>query len=105
MERVNHSDKSQTWWVLLIFTLRSKNFAVNIKNKIKSLNLETQTVCLELLDYAMVECKMPLHTAVSSKDFISTLINLLKTRDAPEVTILIILGFWKDSLFDQKMGS
>jgi hypothetical protein len=67
---------------------RSKNFALNIKNKIKSLNLDTQLVCLDLLDYTMVECKMPLHTAISSKDFLSTLINLLKTRDSQEVFYL-----------------
>ena len=67
---------------------RSKNFALNIKNKLKSLNLDTQLVCLDLLDYTMVECKMPLHTAISSKDFLSTLINLLKTRDSQEVFYL-----------------
>lgn len=32
---------------------------------------------------------MPLHTAVSSKDFLNTLLNLIKTRDSPEVLLSI----------------
>ena len=39
---------------------------------------------------------MPLWTQVSSKDFLSSLVNLLKTRDAPEVNnkILFLIEKW-----------
>ena len=63
----------------------SKNFANYIKTKIRSLDSEIQIVCLDLLDYSMDEGKIPLHTAVSSKEFLTTLVNLLKTRDSPQV--------------------
>ena len=40
---------------------------------------------IDLLDYAMAEGKMPLHTQVATKDFISVLIGLIKSKDNPEV--------------------
>ena len=41
----------------------------------------------------MVEGKMPLHTQVASKDFLQTLVNILKTRDFAEVINYLKLGF------------
>ncbi len=45
--------------------------------------------CLDVLDFVMAEGKMPFHTQVGSKDFLNTLLTLLKTRDSPEVIICI----------------
>jgi len=44
----------------------------------------------------MVECNLPLHNQVSSKDFITFLLTLLKTKDSPEVQfkILILIKRW-----------
>ena len=61
-----------------------------MKNKLRDINQETQLLALDFLDYSMDDGKMPLWTQVSSKDFLSSLVNLLKTRDAPEVNERIL---------------
>lgn len=67
-----------------------------MKNKLRDINQETQLLALDFLDYSMDDGKMPLWTQVSSKDFLSSLVNLLKTRDAPEVNerILFLIEKW-----------
>ena len=67
-----------------------------MKNKLRDIKQETQLLALDFLDYSMDDGKMPLWTQVSSKDFLSSLVNLLKTRDAPEVNnkILFLIEKW-----------
>ena len=47
-----------------------------MKNKLRDINQETQLLALDFLDYSMDDGKMPLWTQVSSKDFLSSLVNL-----------------------------
>jgi hypothetical protein len=54
------------------------------------LNQDTQLLALDLLDYLVTEGKMPVHTQVAAKDFLTILISLLKTRDTPEVQVKIL---------------
>ena len=56
-----------------------------IKNKIKLISSNQQITLLDCLDYAMDEGRMPLHTQISTKDFISILIGLIKSKDSSEV--------------------
>ena len=67
-----------------------------MKNKLRTINQETQLLALDFLDYSIDDGKIPLWTQVSSKDFLGTLVNLLKTRDAPEVStkILYLIAKW-----------
>lgn len=58
--------------------------------KLKDITQETQLLALDLLDFFAVEGKMPVHTQIAAKDFLTTLISLLKTRDAPEVQVKIL---------------
>lgn len=58
--------------------------------KLKDLNQETQILALDILDFLVTEGKMPVHTQVAAKDFLTILISLLKTRDAPEVQVKIL---------------
>ena len=62
-----------------------------IKTKIKLISANQQITLLDLLDYAMVEGKMPLHTQISTKDFISVLIGMIKSKDNPEVKKYLIV--------------
>ena len=67
-----------------------------MKSKLRDINQETQLLAIDFLDYSVDDGKMPLWTQVSSKDFLSSLVNLLKTRDAPEVNtkILYLIEKW-----------
>jgi len=49
-----------------------------------------QVLALDLLDYVVVECGLTLHTQVSSKDFITFMLTLLKTKDSTSVQIKIL---------------
>ena len=82
--------------IYLINYNRAKYFCAYMKNKLRDIKQETQLLALDFLDYSMDDGKMPLWTQVSSKDFLSSLVNLLKTRDAPEVNnkILFLIEKW-----------
>lgn len=62
----------------------------------RDMNKDTQLLALDFIDYSVDDGKMPLWTQVSSKEFLTTLINLLKTRDSPEVNgkILFLIEKW-----------
>ncbi len=47
-------------------------------------------MALDLIDYIVTECGLPLHNQISSKDFITFLLTLLKTKDSPEVQFKIL---------------
>jgi hypothetical protein len=53
-------------------------------------------LALDLIDYVVVECNLPLHNQISSKDFITFMLTLLKTKDSPEVQfkILMLIKKW-----------
>jgi hypothetical protein len=64
--------------------------------KLIELNQEVQLLALDVLDFIMVEGKIPIWTQVAAKAFLTSLINILKTRDAPEVQakILYLIKKW-----------
>jgi hypothetical protein len=47
-------------------------------------------LALDLIDFVVAEGKMPVWTQIASKDFLNSLIGILKTRDAPEVQLKIL---------------
>ena len=51
---------------------------------------------MDLIDFAVAEGKIPLWTQIASKDFLTSLLGVLKTRDAPEVQqkILYLIKKW-----------
>mgnify|MGYP003294202517 CR=1 FL=1 len=67
-----------------------------MKRKLRDINQETQLLALDFLDYSIDDGKMPLWTQVSTKDFLQTFVNLLKSRDSPEVSqkILYLIQKW-----------
>lgn len=77
-------------------SIRSKHFVAFIKNKLKELNVDVQSMALDLTDFFMDEGKMPLYNQVSSKDFLMTLVNILKNRGASLIQekILYLLKKW-----------
>jgi hypothetical protein len=81
---------------LSLILFRAKNFHTFIKTKLKDINHEVQDMALDLTDYFMDEGKMPLFNQISSKDFLGTLVNILKTRGTPttQEKILYLLKKW-----------
>ena len=49
-----------------------------------------QLIALDLIDYVVDKCNLPLHNQISSKDFITFLLTLLKTKDSLEVQFKIL---------------
>lgn len=68
------------------------------------MNQNTQLLALDILDYFMDYGKISLHTQVGTKDFLTRLVNLLKTRDAPsvQVKILFLIEKWGQKFETQK---
>ncbi len=54
------------------------------------LNQEVQLLALDVLDYLMDQGKIPVWTQIAAKNFLVQLINIVKTRDAPEVQAMIL---------------
>lgn len=84
--------------------IRAKNFVNYLKTKIKLVGADQQITLIDLLDYIMVEGRTPLHTQVATKDFISVLIGLIKSKDNPEiqVKILYLIKKWGVRFENQK---
>lgn len=61
-----------------------------MKQKVKDVDAETELMSLDIIDYAVHEGKVPIHTVISSKDFLSNLISVLRLRDAPDVQVKIL---------------
>ena len=82
--------------ILLTRTDEAKKYVAYMKNKIRDLNKDTQLLALDFLDYSIDDGKMPLWTQVGSKDFLSTLVNIYKTRNEEEVQkkILFLIKKW-----------
>ena len=82
--------------ILLTKTDEIKKYVAYIKNKIRDLNKDIQLLALDFLDYSIDDGKMPLWTQVGSKDFLSSLVNIYKTRNNEEVQtkILYLIKKW-----------
>jgi hypothetical protein len=95
----NHGGSPQLWQatrdVLLTRSDEAKNFCFYMKNKLRDMNVNVQLLALDILDYQMDEGKLPLRTQVSSKDFLSSLVNILKMRNDVEVQVKILYLFEK----------
>ena len=61
-----------------------------IKEQLNSMNVANQELALDLLDYFVDNSTISFHTQIGSKDFIGKLVNLLKSRDAPQIQIKIL---------------
>ena len=82
--------------ILLTHTEEAKKYVSYMKNKIRDLNKNTQLLALDFLDYSIDDGKIPLWTQVGSKEFLSLLINIYKTRNDIEVQtkILYLIQKW-----------
>ena len=76
--------------ILLTHTEEIKKYVSYMKNKIRDLNKNTQILALDFLDYSIDDGKIPLWTQVGSKEFLSSLVNIYKTRNDEEVQIKIL---------------
>ena len=75
-----------------------------MKTKVKDVDTEVELMSLDIIDYVVAEGKIPVHTVISSKDFLSNLISVLRLRDAPEVQvkILYLIKKWGERFESQK---
>ena len=91
--------------ILLTKSDETKKYVAYMKNKIRDLNKDTQLLALNFLDYSIDDGKMPLWTQVGSKDFLSSLVNIYKTRNNEEVQnkILFLIKKWANKF--QKYNS
>ena len=82
--------------ILLTHTEEAKKYVAYMKNKIRDLNKNTQLLALDFLDYSIDDGKIPLWTQVGSKEFLSSLVNIYKTRNDTEVQtkILYLIQKW-----------
>lgn len=54
------------------------------------MKLVNQTIALDIIDCLVDKCGISLHTQVGSKEFLGKLINLLKSRDSPQIQVKIL---------------
>ena len=82
--------------ILLTHTDEVKKYCAYMKNKTRDLNKNTQLLALDFLDYSIDDGKIPLWTQVGSKEFLSSLVNIYKTRNDEEVQnkILYLIQKW-----------
>ena len=82
--------------ILLTHTDEIKKYCSYMKTKIRDLNRDTQLLALDFLDYSIDDGKIPLWTQVGSKEFLSLLVNIYKTRNDIEVQtkILYLIQKW-----------
>ena len=76
--------------ILLTHTEEAKKYVSYMKNKIRDLNKNIQLLALDFLDYSIDDGKIPLWTQVGSKEFLTSLVNIYKTRNDQEVQIKIL---------------
>ena len=65
-------------------------FCPYIKNKINSYNKETSILALTLLDFCVDYGKMPLWSALNTKNFLGSMVNSLKTREETDIQNMIL---------------
>ena len=84
--------------ILLTHTDEIKKYCSYMKTKIRDLNRDTQLLALDFLDYSIDDGKIPLWTQVGSKEFLSSLVNIYKTRNDEEVKnkILYLIQKWNN---------
>ena len=71
--------------VLLTRSDEARHFCAYMKRKVRDMNKDVQLLALDFLDYSIDDGKIPLWTQLSSKDFLTNLVNILKTRDYNDV--------------------
>ena len=61
-------------------------------------------IAIDIVDYLVDEGKIPLHTQIASKDFLTFIISLLKIKDFPEMQmkILYLIKKWGQRFESQK---
>ena len=77
-------------------------FCPYIKNKVNSYDKQASLLALNLLDFCVDNGKMPLWEALNSKEFLSSLVNNLKTREEQEIQnkILYLIQKWGKKFAD-----
>ena len=65
-------------------------FCPYIKNKINSYDKDTSILALTLLDFCVDDGKMPLWSALNTKNFLGSLVNNLKTKEEVEIQNMIL---------------
>ena len=77
-------------------------FCPYIKNKINSYDKQTSLLALNLLDFCVDNGKMSLWEALNAKEFLSSLMNNLKTREEQEIQnkILYLIQKWGKKFVD-----
>ena len=65
-------------------------FCPYIKNKINSYNKETSILALTLLDFCVDDGRMPLWSALNTKNFLGSMVNSLKTREETDIQNMIL---------------
>jgi hypothetical protein len=65
---------------------------------------KSKLIAIDLIDYMVDEGKIPLHSQVASKEFLTFLIGLLKIKDFPEmqIKILYLIKKWGQRFESQK---
>ena len=65
-------------------------FCPYIKNKINSYDKDTSILALTLLDFCVDDGKMPLWSALNTKNFLGSIVNNLKTKEEVEIQNMIL---------------
>ena len=93
--------KTSELWKAINECLQNKEqeiavFSTYIKHKINSYDKENSLLALDLIDFCIDYGGMPLWIHISSKDFLSSLVTNLKTRDDTEIQskILFLIEKW-----------
>lgn len=75
-----------------------------MKLVIKSVNKDGQLLTLDILDFVVDKGKTPVHTQLASKEFITNLVSLIKSKDIPEVQnkVLGLIEKWGIKFESQK---
>ena len=88
-------------WRAVSELLHNKEEEINvfyryIKNKINSYDKEISLLAMDLLDFCVDDGKMPLWEMLNTKDFLSSIVNNLKTREEEEIQdkILYLIKKW-----------
>ncbi len=69
-----------------------------------SISQSSKLMAIDLIDYLVDESKIPFHTQIASKDFLTFIISLLKIKDFPELQmkILYLIKKWGQRFESQK---
>lgn len=69
---------------------RPREAVKHLKSRLIKKNGKIQYLTLELIDMAMLKCKLPFHTQVASKDFMNVIVRLGLMKDIPQNVIFLL---------------